>query len=228
MRNNKPNVLVHPCAVIRVFDLGIQTFGGQAMEKDNAFQASREAWITAVLLIGRSLITGQMWRLEVNPEENSVDDCIAYTFKPVDAEKTERLRLPVQVFERPKTAAYTLFEAYERKIVRHDLRNIALVCYSNKSETINFIELGKKIKELNPNAFEIWLVGNIPNEPRRKIVTLLYPDKVGLTAKVDLDLDYQKSEPSFVQPFFGKRKGAFYEPLHESILLKPNFEFEDL
>lgn len=226
-RNNRPDILVHANAVIRVFDIGISSVGGSAMEKNPAYYITREAWIAAVYLLALSQITNKGWWLLINPEENSEKDSTAYSFVEVSLKRTDRQELPIQVFTRPETMTNVIFDSFKDKL-EADLSNTSLVCYSNKSEKIDLIDLTQKIKQLSPKVRDCWIVGNRPGSPRIKVIIQVYPN-VHKPVEVNLDTNYQKpEEKTFLQPYRGPRNGDLFEPLGKTILLKPNFDFEEL
>lgn len=225
-RNNRPEVLVHSNAVIRVFDIGIRAFGGKTMEHEDSFNVSREAWVAAVFLTGRSIFDSQSWYLGINPEQNSVIDSTGYSFLPVDEERTQKYVLDVQIFEHAQSIE-TLADGYNKKLIKHDLRNVSLVCYAKVSGKIRPADIMGKIKDNTSKVRDVWLIGNKPGFPRIKYVTQIFPTP-GFQVEVNLDSNYQKGDPSFIIPYFGKRKGPIFEPLGKQILLKPNFEFEEM
>ena len=96
-----------------------------------------------------------------------------------------------------------------------------------KSEEINLIKLTEDLNNLipKPKVRDVFIIANKPGSPRVKTVAQIYPF-LGRSIEIDLDKNYQaKSDPTFLRPYFGKRKGPIFEPEGKTILLKPNFEF---
>ena len=232
MRTNRDDILVHAGAVLRMFDNAVQDIGASQLLENRDYSVTREAWIAAVYLAGLRVITEKPWWLAVNTVENSEEDIIGYTFTQVDEKRTKKEKLPIQVFERTENSPGDVFQSIKRKLEHTDLTDCSLVCYVKRPEFIKLDVLSESLASINPNprVRDIWLIATRAGDGRKMSIVKLYPDFSGRTLVIDLDAEHQDqtSEKTFLYPFRGVRKGDKFEKTGKSILLKPNFTFEEL
>jgi hypothetical protein len=226
MRTNRNDIRVHPNGILRLFDKSVEAIGAESMLTGRTYSVTREAWIGSVFLLGLKQLTGIIWWLKVNPIEASAEDVNAASYKQINKRKTEESTISIQVFTHRKTDNGSVYDGIKRKMQRVDLKGCILVCYLMKEERIRWRELNQQLKSLSPNASEIWIIGNVGG--RRYGVFQVYPF-VGKPAYVNPDENYQEAnEPTFIYPYRAFSKGNEFENLGKTILLKPDFSFEDM
>lgn len=231
MRTNRSNILVHPAVVVKLIDHSIQ-YGVEPKKviKDRTYAITREAWISAVFLLGLKEITKQMWWLRVNPEENSAEDIYASSYKPINESGSIQYVLSIQVFQHTAYNKGSVIEGIKKKLKKTDLSNCVLVCYLIKDEFLEWKKLHEEIKKLKPSASEIWIIGNIGN--RKMIIFQVYPYLNH--AEIDINaVSISKNEPKFIKPYQvskkeSLKKGTYIHPLGKVVVLKPDFSFSDL
>lgn len=228
MRTNRDDILIHPYRVVRLFDMSAQHIDLEKLLKDSKYTAIREAWIGSVFLLGVRKITEKTWWIRVNPIEAAAEDLFAASYEEIAKDKTEQKTLSIQVFTHRKTDQGNVFDGIVHKLRKRniDLRNCILVCYLMKDELIQWQELNKELKKLSPDVAEVWVIGNVKKGKRTYGVFKVYPDVIPVS--VDLDETHQTpEEKSFILPSRGLRKGELFERLKGSLLLKPDFSFEE-
>lgn len=171
--------------------------------------SQREAWITAVFLMGYGQHTGQEWWL-ANPADPS-PDVVAITL--TEAEKGNRVeRLNVEIFEYEQhTAAEDLAGAIAQKLSGKayplDYRLVCCV-HHHEGETFTPAEVAKQVTALNPHVGEVWLVASIAaTSPNAYIVSQIYPDP---PAAYLIDYAQQCSETRQVE-ILGPKRGLSKE-----------------
>ena len=230
MRTNIDTILVNPNTVIHLMDKSAKLLGGNIMLINRKYSVTREAWISSVLLLGLNKITKKSWWLRVNPQQNAVEDLFGTAFEPIAESASIKKEISIQVFEiRPNSG--TIFSEIKKKIDKHDLKGCSLVGYLMRTEMVLWKELNMKLMRLSPNLNDIWLIGNTGN--RKFIIGEVYPH-FGHPVEINLNDCYQiPNQRKFIQSIRvsateASKKGSLIVPLGKTVILKPDFSFEEI
>jgi len=228
MNNKTDDMLVHPCTAIKLLERSVKDVGLNKIIRDRFYEKTREAWIASVFLLALRKIEGHPWWFKVNSDKHLAPDIYAYRFIEYEPRKVERQKRLIEVFRWVKTAKTTLLEEIERKIKKNYPSTFTLVCYVMKEEKVELQKIYTTLKKINPNLFEIWIVGTSKEKLRNILVGRIWPEVFSTKINLEESCIKTKDEPKILVPHRGYVKNSFYEKIGKVAILKPDFSLENI
>lgn len=172
------NFYMSPLFVTERWKRIVEKYGIARSLKDIKFQAEREAWFTAIFLLGIMEIDDKEYWVGVN-DEDSTPDTFGVTF-PRTGRGMSRNIMNIEIFEWESHSRSTLIEAVLKKLENKSYPNyFILLCYihSRPMERLEAEKLFQDFKDLKPKIGQIWVICNIFNNEREHYLFQLYPNK---------------------------------------------------
>jgi hypothetical protein len=155
-------IYLSPSFAIKRF-LGLrQKYGDKAALTKSEFKPEREAWITAVFLLGLGKLAGREFWLRPN-NEDSAPDVITVSFAESDEGVVAQMQ-NVEIFEYESHAETDLAGAIKNKLSGKAYPDdYILLCYvhSRAGETFSTKEIFEKVSRVDPKVSEVWVLSSI-------------------------------------------------------------------
>jgi len=223
-------ILVNPYTAIRLFARTYLAFGEEVL-KDRKFKVTREAWIAAMYLLGRSKSDNKDWWLAPVTDKSGSPDFYCYSFvRNKSDEHTVRERIKLEVFEwRKEEKVDNLLEALKRiKLDKIIDPEITIVCYIRRDFAVPpAVELKNQIEKFSVKVKDVWYLGNIDPEGKMWRVTQLYPNNMAVDLNYD-EILATKESYSFLHAYRGKSDNVIYEHTGSQVLLTPEFKIQKI
>lgn len=156
------DIYFSPSFAIKRF-LGLrQKYGDKIAVTKSEFKPEREAWMTAVFLLGLSKLSSREFWLRIN-NEDSAPDIITVSFIESDKGVVAEMQ-NVEIFEYEAHANTDLTGALKNKLSGKTYPDdYILLCYvhDRKGEIFNTKDVYEKVKELNPKIAEVWVLSSV-------------------------------------------------------------------
>lgn len=145
---------------------------------DNKFKLDKEAWITAVFLIGLSKTTKKEYWVRGNPEDSTPD---TYGISFVELDKgLEQEIINFEVFEWETHSKVSLQDHIYKKIKNKSYPEYFwLLCYAHSRER-ELIDMEVLYQHFHKQKFgfsQIWVLCGIGDNQNEYTITKLYPDR---------------------------------------------------
>jgi hypothetical protein len=131
----------------------------ETIRKNRQYGKVRESWISAVFLLRKMQVEGNVWYLRKNDLENSVDDIYAQPFVIKNGRVYSSGAIPIQAFQITENSP-SLKKAISNKLT-NDLRGVSLVGYIMRDDKINWMGLHRWLKKIKPDLRDIHIIANI-------------------------------------------------------------------
>lgn len=176
---------------------GLVSEGGEdeeSIKTKREYSKTREAWIAAIYLIKRMNLENRPWYIRGNDTENSVDDIYALPLDISGPVPMSSGQISIQVVRETNHSPGDVLDTLKKKF-EYDLSGVSLVCYVMKDESINWSEVCKSVRALNPKVNDVTIIGNLGGG--RWVANQVYPDF--LPGMVDLNESLTIPGPKMVR-----------------------------
>lgn len=196
--------------------------GLRSILADNKFKLDKEAWITAVFLLGLSKTTNKEYWVAGNLEDSTPD---TYGISFTELKKgLGREVINLEVFEWENHSQSSLIEHINAKIKNKLYPDYyCLLCYAHSREKEN-IDTEALYKYFHKNKYsfsELWLLCGIGKNQNEYVITRLYPNR--LQDKFYLDQETEKHIKQLeVIKVTGRGIDKKFKPLGEKFYPFPN------
>jgi hypothetical protein len=193
-----------PLFILRRFQTLLERCGNDIVLHSTRFQKEREAWITALFLMGWGNYSKQMFWVGIE-EDARTPDTYGVTFHKLDKGLSRDIA-SVEILEWEGHAQLGLAEHIGAKLTRkHYPQHFILLCYAHgrTGESVNLEEVFREVTERHYPLTEIWLLSSQMHPMFDHKLTKLHPNRFGLDFKFEDELLRLPVQPDILKASFG-------------------------
>lgn len=195
------NFYMSPFFVIERFKRIVEKQGPEEALNSVKFKAEREAWITAVFLLGLSKGKQDEHWVGINPDD-STPDTYGVQFLPY-GKGLERRIMNFEIFEWEKHSKNSLFEAILNKLKCKNYPDyfwLLAYVHGHEGEGLNPEEIFQTLKDRKIPIGSIWMLSSILSENNGDhVIVQLYPRRGQVSFNYLAEAEKRKGQTELIQ-----------------------------